>query len=173
MQPDRTHFAEQVLRHMAWRGIVALIIPVYSLILLRGLDPRIILLFGLPPLLAVLSTKACFSQATRRVAWTFLGAIALGALIARHVQLFPNLRGFDPNLPPWQDRVLMWYAGVYIIWLSCVLPVHIFLGSLRASGRGEPAPFSRFTCYLGLMTSGLFWVGMPGLLALLGFWPIL
>jgi Na+-driven multidrug efflux pump len=156
---------------MAMHGIVALLVAVAALILLRGVDARIVLLFGLPPTLAALYTGARSSRGTRRIAWAFLGAIGLGSLIAPLPQLFPKLGGFA-QLPPEQNRMLTWYVGVYAVWLAVVLPVHVFVGGLRAHGRGEPALLSEFTCSLGLVAVVLFSLVMPGVLALLGFWPI-
>jgi hypothetical protein len=54
-----------------------------------------------------------------------------------------------------------------------VLPVNFFLGQLELHKQGGPADVSRFTCHLGLITVALFSIGVPGLLSLLGFWPLL
>jgi hypothetical protein len=167
-----TKLLDRISRHLALHGSIALIIAVLSLVFLRGLGIGIILLFGLPPLMAAVSTGRKVSKSSRGVAWTFLAALGIGAFIAHIPRLFPRLGGFDPRLAPWQDRMLTWYSGVYFVWLCLILPIHLFLGSLKAHRRGETAPFSRLTCYLGLIAAGLLWVGLPGVLALLGFWPV-
>lgn len=174
MKPSPKNFAERMLHHLTWHGIVALGIAVVFLVLLRGLDPRIFLLFGLPPLFAALHTAPQFSPRTRGVAWTFLGALGLGSVIAFESQVFPNLGGVDARLERWQDRMLAWYIAIYINWLAGVLPIHVFVGSLKAKRRGEPTEFSRFTCYLGLSTVPLLWPGLLWvLIRFLGFWPVI
>jgi hypothetical protein len=130
-------------------------------------------LFGFPPIFAALHTAPRWTKATQRVAWGFLVAIGVGIFVARMPHFFPKLARFDQRLPLWQDRLLMWYAGVYLVWVIGVLPAHLFLGNLRVHRRGEPAQFSKFTCYLGLLAASLMCLGMPGLFAFLGFWPIL
>jgi hypothetical protein len=112
------------------------------------------------------------SRATRIVAWTFLGMIALGSFVAYIPWLFPNLDG-GWQLAPWQNRTLSWYCGVYFLWLVGVLPIYAFGSSLRAHREGRHAAFSRPTCYLGLFTCALMLIGLPGLFVVLGFWPII
>jgi hypothetical protein len=162
----------RLARHLAWHGVGALAVAVAYLVLLRGLELRIIVMFGIPPTCAVLFTAARFPRATRRVAWAFLTAVGIGALVAPFPILFPRLRGFEGQLPPWQDRMLTWYACVYIIWGVIVLPLYGFCGSLRAHRLGQPARLSRPTCYLGIFTVTLFCLALPGLFVLVGFWPV-
>jgi hypothetical protein len=169
----RATAVERLFRHLAWHGLFALAVAVGYLVLLRGLEPGIILLFGLPPTFAALFTSARYSPATRRIAWSFLGAVGLGALVAPLPTFFPNLRGFAGQLGPWQDRMLTWYVAVYLIWLAGVLPVYAFVGNLRAHWKGQPARLSRPTCYLGLLAAALLWVGMTRVLVGLGFWPVI
>jgi hypothetical protein len=164
---------EHILRHVRRHGLAALFVSAWSLALLRGLDLRIVLLFGLPPVFAGLHTGSNSSRATRRVAWAFLVLVSLGYVVAHVPQLFPNLGGVERRLEPWQDRMLTWYVAVYLTWIFGVLPAHLFLGSLRAHRQGERAPFSRFTCRLGLFAAALCCLSLPGFLAsLLGFWPL-
>jgi hypothetical protein len=165
--------AESFFRHFTWHGVVAIIIAVVALILLRGLNLGTILLFGFPPAFAALHIGAGFSWPTRLVAWAFLGMIGLGDIVAHVPRLFPRLGGVEPQLALWQDRMLTWYAGVYLIWFFGTLPMHLFGGSLLAHRKGLPAPFSRPTCYLALATMALLWIGFPRALAMLGFWPLL
>ena len=164
---------ESFVRHLSGHGLVALLIAIAALIVLRGFDPRIILLFGFPPTFAALHTSAKFSRATRWVAWAFLGMVGLGSFVAHFPAMFPKLGGVAPQLALWQDRMLTWYVGMYIVWLFGVLPIHLFCGSLRAHRKGRLAPFSRPTCYLGLATTALLWIGFPGVFGLLGFWPVI
>src|SRR6266851_3955007 len=107
---------QRILRHLAGHGIIVLMVAVAFLVLLRGLNVGIILLFVLPPLFAMLHTRPTFSAATRWVAWAFLGAVGLGSLIAPFPQLFPKLGGVAQQLAPWQDRMLAWYTAVYLLW---------------------------------------------------------
>jgi hypothetical protein len=172
MQHRPFNIVEGVLSQLAHHGVVALVVAVGSLVLLRGLDLGMILLFGLPPVVAGLFTRPRFSRGTRGVAWSFLGAVGIGAVLAQFPQLLPHLGGFDPRLAPWQDRMLTWYAGVYIVWLVLVLPAKFFLGELNAHKRGEAVHVSPFTCYLGLVTLALGSMGVPAVLVLLGFWPL-
>ena len=98
--PERRSMAfERLVRHLAWHGVLALSVAVAYLVLLRGLELRIILLFGLPPTYAAFFTSARFSRGTRRVAWAFLAAVGVGALVAHFPTLFPKLRGFAGQLP--------------------------------------------------------------------------
>ena len=172
MPVQHRKLVESFVRHLAYHGAVAPLVPVAALIILRGLDPRIILLFGLPPTFAALYTSVRFSQATRSIAWAFLGMIGLGSIVAHVPSLFPKLGGVARQLASWQDRTLTWYAGVYLVWFFGVLPLYLFGGSLRAHWEGRLAPFSRPTCYLGLAATALLWMGFPGVLGLLGFWPV-
>ena len=153
---------------------MALLVAVAHLILLRGLDVRIILLFGLPPAFAALSTTRDATKGQRRLAWSFLAAIGIGATISRFPALFPKLgAGWVPHgLPQEYDRLLAWYAAVYVAFVMGVLPVFVFARALCKRRKGEPADLSPFTCYLGLFTMTLVWVAFPGVLALLGFWPL-
>src|SRR4051794_23022591 len=105
MPSDGHHnLSEHVVRHLGRHGVIALLVSVFSLALLRGLNPGMMLLFALPPVFAALHTGARSSSATRRVAWAFLAAVGLGSLVAHVPQLFPNLGGVDRRLTPWQDR---------------------------------------------------------------------
>lgn len=91
--PERRSMAfERLVRHLAWHGVLALSVAVAYLVLLQGLGLGIILLFGLPPTYAALFTIARFSRGTRRVAWAFLAAVGVGALVTHFPTLFPNLR---------------------------------------------------------------------------------
>ncbi|HZL91328.1 MAG TPA: hypothetical protein VFB96_23375 [Pirellulaceae bacterium] len=174
MQRPQKSFAQDILRQLAWHGVLALAIAVAFLIMLRGAKLGIIVLFGLPPTVAALMTGAeRASPRTRLVAWTFLAAVGIGAGIAHFPQVFPKLGGFDPQLPRWQDRMLMWYTVVYLFWIQSVVPLHAFTANLQAHQRGDTAQLSQATCYLGLFTSGLLTIGFPALLPLLGFWPII
>jgi hypothetical protein len=68
--------------------------------------------------------------------------------------------------------MLTWYSAVYIVWLVAVLPFNSFCGSLRAHWRGQPARFSRPTCYLGLFTASLLCIVLPRIFVGLGLWPV-
>jgi hypothetical protein len=166
-------FSQDIVHQLAWHGVLALAVAVAFLVMLRGLKPGIILLFGVPPIVAAIITGAeRASPRTRLVAWIFLAAVGVGSGIAHFPQVFPKLGGVDPQLPRWQDRMLTWYTAVYLFWFQSVIPMHALTASLQAHQRGETPPLSRPTCYLGLFTSGLLTIGFPAVLTLLGFWPI-
>jgi hypothetical protein len=164
---------EAFVRHLVSHGIVAFFVAIVALIVLRGFSPGLVVICGLPPVFAGLCINARVSRATRFVAWAFLGTIALGTFIACCPGLFPNLGGLALQPAPWQERTLVWYIGVYFVWVFDVLPIYVFCSSLRAHRAGRHAHFSRPTCYLGLATSALTWIGMPSLLLGLGFWPVI
>jgi hypothetical protein len=169
---DDEQIASKMTRSLAHSGLKALAVAVVLLLLLRGLDIRILLLYGLPPLFAVFFTDDGHSWGTRKAAWWFLAAIGVGSALAHWPQVFPRLGGAADDLSPFHDRLLTWYAGVYLVSLLGVLPFWVFIRNLLMHARGEPAFFSRFTCYLGLITSALCWFGLPQVLWLLGFWPL-
>ncbi len=162
-----------VQRHLAWSGISALVVAALSLVLLRGLDWRTFILFGVPPCFAAARTGLAATRGERRVAWAFLAAIGVGAIVSKFPQLLPNLKGFDRQLDPEHDRMLTWYTAVYLVFAFGVLPAFLFLRALRKHRAGEPAEFSRFTCYMGLFTAGLLCLGIPGLLMFFGFWSLM
>ncbi len=172
-QLDPNPTSNAVQRHLAWSGISAHVVAALSLLLLRGLDWRTFILFGVPPCFAAARTGLAATRGERRVAWAFLAAIGVGAIVSKFPQLLPNLKGFDPQLDPEHDRMLTWYTAVYLVFALGVLPAFLFLRALRKHRAGEPAEFSRFTCYMGLFTAGLLCLGFPGLLMFFGFWPLM
>ncbi len=165
--------AHSPLHHLTWHGVAAVAIGVASAVQIRGLDVRLLLLFCGPLLIAAACTVERAPRPTRVVAWTFLAMIGVGAVVAHTPQLFPQLRGFDERLPSSQDRVLTWYCAVYLTWIFSVVPMVAFLSNLWQIRRGRPAQLSRFTCYLGLATSGIMTLCLPRIFfEVLGFWPI-
>ena len=172
MEPPRKSFAHDAIRQLAWHGLIALGIAVFFLVALRGLDVRIILFFIVPPIAAVRFTGPKHSVSTRILAWSFLVTLGIGAGIAHFPQLFPKLGGMNVQLPLWQHRMLSWYGGVYLIFMTSVAPMHAFIVNLRAHRRREPTQLSPVTCYLGLVACALLTMGLPQGLGLIGFWPI-
>ncbi len=153
-------------------GLKALAVAAVMLFLLKGLDPGAIALFGIPPLLAMSLTRPNRAPNVRCIAWSFLVAIGVGSVVASFPEVFPKLGGVAPELGPQYDRLLTWYGTVYLFWILGVIPFTAFRESLRASREGSPAVLSRTTCRLGLFAIGLLCFGLPGLLNLLGFWPL-
>jgi hypothetical protein len=89
--------------------------------LLRGAEPRIILLFGLPLLIAVINLQPTATVAHRIAAGTFLALLAIGAIISRDQTLFPKLGGIARNgLAPQHDRMLSGTRG-FICFLYSLL----------------------------------------------------
>ena len=154
-------------------GLGALAFAVVQLLWLRGLDIRIFLLFGAPPFLAVMILRRGETAAGRRLAAAFLIAIGVGGIVAHVPALFPKLHAGFPGLAQAQDRLLSWYTAIYCLFFTTVCPLVLFTRDLRAHRRGEKATFSRFTCILGLFAASLMLIGWPGVLGILGFWPIL
>ncbi|HEV3237020.1 MAG TPA: hypothetical protein VGZ25_08530, partial [Gemmataceae bacterium] len=115
-----------LLRHLSTHGLIALLVAVVSLVLLRGLSLGLVLMFGLPPTVAAFLTQANVSRAGRWIAWSFLAMVGLGSIVARVQPLFPKLGGFAPQLDPWHDRMLSWYAAVYVVWFASVVPITAF-----------------------------------------------
>lgn len=147
-----------------WTAI-SLFAIVLQLVAIRGFDFRQVLLFVIPVLMALLISAQ--SPATRgsRLANLFLSLIGFGLLIAKLPWLFPDLGGLKPNLAPQIDRVLTWYCAVYLLFVSFILPCHLFTDSLHQHQRGNPAQLSRWTCYWGLFTTlillpGMIWVAI-------------
>jgi hypothetical protein len=159
--------------HFFLEGIIALGVAVFHLIILRGLDVGALLLFGVPPLLAFTFLQST-TAAPRRIALAFLLLVGVGACIAPLPAIFPKLGGFDPRLPIEANRLLAWYAAVYLLFIFGVVPTWLFVSSLYNHRTGRPAQFSRFTCYIGLFTVALM---LPGIVVVLnkhmGFWPII
>jgi len=159
-------------RHTIYEGVVALLVAVVHLILLRGVSVGLLLLFVVPPLAAFLLLHRTTAKGARRLALAFLLLVALGALVAPFPAILPKLGGVDQRLPPESDRLLTWYAVVYLLFFVGILPTYFLMANLRRHWRGEPAAVSRFTCYLGLLPLALLWPVLPVLLgALLGLWP--
>lgn len=173
MSNKQQSFAEHMFHHLVDHGIIAMLIAGYYLVELRGVEARQFFLFGIPPLVAVLFTRHGKSVTTRSMAWGFLGMVGVGSLIAPTPALFPNLGSIDRQLGVHHDRMLSWYAGVYVVWLAGILPIGVFRQCLRDHRDGRPTQFSRPTCYLGLMTTALMWIGLPHCLAVMGFWPVI
>jgi hypothetical protein len=84
----------QLLLGLARFGVLGLAIAVIQLILLRGLDPRIFILFGLPPVFAAIFASKSPDRITRCLAWGFLGALGAGVIIAHLPWLFPRPGGW-------------------------------------------------------------------------------
>ncbi len=139
----------------------------------RGFHPALILLFGVPTAIAALHSLSPLPSRGRFLANLFLGLIGFGIAIAHVPRLFPDLGDMNANLPLAQRRILMWYLGVYLIYALGVVPFHVFTKALAQHKAGEPAAFSRFTCYLGLFTALLLLPGMIGItVRFLHIWPV-
>jgi len=166
--PDRQHLAW----HVVIEGLIALLLAVIQLVLLRGLNPAVLVLFGFPPLMAFAAVRHSPHKATRAIGASFLALIALGAVIAHIPAVLPKMGGFDRRLPANVDRLLTWYSCVYLLFLTAVVPTHLFIGSLLQRQSDGQLRFAKFTCVLGLLTVGAVWLVMPVVLgAMLGLWP--
>jgi len=154
-------------------GITFLIV-VGRLFLASGLDSDVLLLFLLPPIMALLAVKTSDRESTRLVGNIFLSLIALGVMIAPFEGVFPELgqQGQVSNdLPAETGRIVSWYLCVYLLWLFNVLPLLLFIRGLRDRRDAREGGFSAFTCYLGLFA----WLMVgPLMIALIVkfLWPI-
>ena len=153
--------------------IQALLVAVLQLILLRGVSGGLVALFLVPPLLALAACQSPAGTIRRRLGTAFLVLVGIGVAVSRLPALLPGLGGVDRGLPRVQDRLLTWYSVVYIVFLIGVVPAVLFTRSLAARRRGEAAPFSRPTCYLGIAAMCILWPAVvPVLGGLLGLWPL-
>ncbi len=160
-------------RHLAWHGVIAFVVAVLTVFALRGIrDPRDFGVF-LPIIVAwgiTRNDKA--SPISKSLAWGYLLALGVGAIVSRIPRLFPNLsvdRQFDPHL----DRMLAWCFSMVVIWLCGLLPFNVFRGNIPLIQHGEPVEMSMFTRRLGMFTFVLLWVlFLPIAAKKLGFWPV-
>ena len=165
-------FEQKFRDHFIAHGLVALMIAVGSLLLARGLNPFIVIVWILPPALAVFWIRSPNTANVRWIATSFLTLIGMGVIVAPIPALFPKLGGVERNLPAWQDRLLTWYVGVYAFYFLSVAPLYAFIRNLRSHRRGEPAVLARPICWLGLVPATLLTAIGPFLLAeMFGFWP--
>ena len=139
--------------------------------MLRGIQPGILCLFLLPVLLALVS-RSSERLSTRVVATGFLTLIDCGHLLAPHPWLFPNLPQIDQNLGQADNRILGWYALMYLLYGFVIFPPFLFGRGIldRRTGRAE---FTLFTNVLGLVgwfvtAPGFIWISVDQL----GLWPI-
>jgi hypothetical protein len=135
--------------HNIWL-IIAFIFAVGNLFLLQNADKSILILFLLPPLYAILvlgSPTSAFSK--RALASLFLFCISVGIIIGPFHDILPNINKF-PKLPLTQNRILSFYLDIYLLFLFAIIPPCMFVGSLLRHKQGQPAKFSKFTCYFGL-----------------------
>jgi hypothetical protein len=138
---------------------------------MRGCDVEMYLIAPIPVLFAIGTIRLAVSPLARALAWAFLTLIALGPYIADIFELFPNLGHERPQLGQWEARLLDWYIGIISIWLLIVMPMYFFGGGLGDRERRGGPVFSPFTCFVGLLVPLLSVVGIPFMLAGMGFWP--
>ncbi len=159
--------------HSIYKGVVALLVAVFHLILLQGVSVGILLLFVTPPLAALLLLHRATAKGVRRLAVAFLLLVSVGAVVVPFPAILPKLGCVDQRLPAESNRLLTWYSVIYLLFFLGVCPTCCLVGNLRRHRREEPAAVSRLTCYLGLMPLVLLWSVLPVFLgALLGFWPL-
>lgn len=146
--------------HHLWLAL-AFLFAVANLFLLRNADPRVVLLFLVPPTLAFLILSSPNpGRASRFACRLFLGMVTTAIVLGEFRALIPNLRPLFPGVPQQQDRILTFYVGVYLVFYLVLLPPYVFVISLRRHGRAEAVTLSRSTCILGLMTWALLVLGL-------------
>ena len=138
--------------HKLWL-VAALAYAVGHLLILRNGDPRVVVLFLVPPILAfgTLSSPKS-SRPMRFAARLFLGLVAVAIILSEQRLFLQNMRPHFPGVPREQDRVLTFYLGAYSLFVMGFLPGYVFIVSLYRHSRGEVAALSKPTCYLGLAT---------------------
>jgi hypothetical protein len=145
--------------HRLWLAL-AFLYAVAHLLLLRKADPRVALLFLVPPTIAFLILSfAKPGRASRFVCRLFLAMVTMAILLGEFRAFLPNLQPQFPGVPQQQDRILTFYVGVYLFFILGFLPPFVFALSLRRHSRGEPAELSQATCILGFMTWALMMLG--------------
>ena len=146
---------------------------VIRLFIIKGLDPRTLLLFLVPPLIALANKAFSDRLSTRVLGAVFLTLIGFGVALGRVRSLFPNLCGVDPELSATDNRILTWYAIVYVLYLFSVVPLVLFIRGLIDHRRKRKAEFTKFTCILGLIAELIVGPGMFAVCATtLGLLPV-
>ena len=165
---------KEINRHIADHGIVAMAFAIFSLFSISSFDGNMLMFFGVPMVGALVHARMNASK----FAEAFLICVGVASILAYITSLFPRL-GHASTLPLeiHNNRLMTLYLTIYLSWGFVVLPIHFFIGSLRARRRGEIAMLSPFTCYLGLVTVSLLWLAgilsLPSAIMRVGFWPIL
>jgi hypothetical protein len=149
--------------HKGWM-IAAFVAAAGNLFLLRHLDPRILLLFLLPPGIALLITGSRGRSPTARVlATAFLVCLAAGIVLSHFPTALPGMRSY-PELPVTEDRLLTWYTLVYTFFIMVIVPPVGLASQLLRRRRGVPNSFSPITSWAGL---ALWLLGAPFLVRFL------
>ena len=153
--------------------VLAYLLAVGTLISLRGLDLDTLFFFLFPPTFAYIHKNLSDRYSTRLMSALFLSLVGAGVTLASKNHLFPNLGGVDKGLSAEHNRILAWYAAVYLLYVFNVLPVVLFGRGLIDHVRRKPTQFSVFTCVLGLIAALfvgplMFWVTQEHL----GLFPI-
>ncbi|MAE60454.1 MAG: hypothetical protein CMJ49_03755, partial [Planctomycetaceae bacterium] len=111
-------------------GVACFLAIVINLIQIRGFSHGILYLFILPPLVALYYAWDGKGKGGGRLATIFLALVGAGVAVSAIPQIFPDLGGIDDALPPQEDRALAWYGGIYVLYVTVILPVYFFLGSV-------------------------------------------
>jgi hypothetical protein len=146
---------------LEWWTIAVFLGAIGQLLMIRGLDVKILLLFFYPPFLALVFENLAQRKSSRFIAALFLTMLSLGEIPMRFPRLFPNLgKGGESQLAPEYNRLLAWYIIVYLLYVFLLLPLFLFTRGLIDHKRKRPAQFSKFTCVLGLFTCLVVGTGM-------------
>src|SRR5688572_24773332 len=132
--------------HLAVEASLGLLVAVIHIVLLRGANIGILVVFGLPMLFAFTCLHKSADNGARRIAFAFLLLIAIGGMIAPIPWIFPRMMHVDAGLPRYADRMLMWYEIVFSLFALNVVPLYTFSSCLLKHRRGEAAMFSPPTC---------------------------
>jgi len=133
--------------------IAAFLVAVLNLFHLRNADLEVLFFCLLPPSMALIAKDFSDRLSTRIVALLFLLSIGAGVPIASAERVLPELGGMDEGLASRNDRILAWYAVVYLAYVFGALPLFLFGRGLLDHLRKRKAQFSVFTCVLGLVAS--------------------
>lgn len=130
--------------------VAVFLAAVVRVFLLKGLDLRVFVLFLLPPFFAYIHALKSERRSTQIVAAAFLTAIDFGIALAPVTWLFPKL-DLMGNLSSHDNRLLSWYLVVYLLYVFEVLPLFLFIRTIRDHWLKRKAMLSKFTCILGLV----------------------
>ena len=163
----------EFLRNRNPLPIIGFLVPIAHLLSIRGLDRGILFVFIFPALVATWNLNGSSNRRAILASYSFLLLMTIGVVISKYPQLFPNLGGVDPSLPPHHDRALSWYATFFVIYIFNVVPIVWSTDNFRRHKICEPTELRRFTCWLMLCSQIVFLPAMVGLLYTeMGLWPM-
>lgn len=160
--------------HIAQHGIIGICCGLVFVFAMRGFDVRILIMTGLPLLLAFLK----FKQNKSKIAESFLVCVGVAAIIAEVNFIFPDLGLNSKMFDRVHDgRLFALYLIIYLVYAFIVLPIHWFVGYRKSKVSGIKYPLSSFTCcsalFMSIVVSLGFISSMPDIFYKAGLSPII